>query len=343
MHNITNQLTEQTKTSSDTTAPSMAIGGGGQMIQHLDDTGPETENPEKNKTAWTPEDKDENDISEIDTIAGADKPTPDPKPDPKQETNKTQGEYQAELNEIQSQIDRNNGYIDIMKDVQQELRNWLASNPNTRKYQDYLAIVGKLRQIGGDVYKNVWGNGGTGEDMVTRIQSQIDEYNKLNAPLYDKKYQIENKSNYDNRPYEDIRADTAYQRAVDDMAKAGLNKYGLSGGVSFGGSSSSRNDEEDEKKKKKKRELEEARRRAEEIQRAEEMRKSNDMMKVLGVIAGMTGTAGLVGSSVFNGIERTKQAQINADSKNVDKITQSYNKKGELYDQQYTEYIKRKK
>lgn len=359
------ELTEQTKLASDMSAPSVSLGGG-QQIQHLDNKKYFMETGDKNGV--TPEPKVyygplEEEKKQIDQFDEADIPKLDipqpifPEPEEpynptkenttqQKEPEKTQGEYQAELDSIIRQIDTNNSRIETLNSFINDVSKW---NENTNIYKE----IGNLRSIlGDDIYKELSSvigslNGKSFHQIksivIEHARDVIGNIEKANAPLTTRKYEIETSSSYDNRPYEDIRADTAYQRAVEDMTKAGLNKYGLSGGVSFGGSSSSKSDEEEEKKKKKKRELEEARRRAEEMRRAEEIRKSNDMMKILGVIAGLTGTTGLVGSSVFNALERTKQAQIYADSRNVDTVTQTYDRNGELANQTYKEYVRKRK
>lgn len=117
--------------------------------------------------------------------------------------------------------------------------------------------------------------------VKTKIGKQLEELRTTKDSYYDK---------WDRRTDQQKRDDTAYQRASDDLSKAGYNPNYLKGvsGGGGGGGLGSKADDEEEKRKKRKRELE-AERQAQQQQRQDNMRM---LMSVLGTMGGIGGTLG---------------------------------------------------
>ena len=134
------------------------------------------------------------------------------------------------------------------------------------------------------------------EEMKTEINKKLNaEEETARNLIYDTKTAPD--TTYDNRTDPEIRddklqkdkedrEDNAYERAVQDMIKAGLNPAGVMGGAMSsgggGGGSESNSQKEEEEKKHKKREEEERK-------RAEAAQKQKELMQMLGMISGIGG------------------------------------------------------
>lgn len=155
----------------------------------------------------------------------------------------------------------------------------------------------------------------------------------VNQRINDKRIELENvingiktNPNYDSRSQEQIREDdirtdlqelenTKYQREVDDMTKAGLNKAlmfstgGSGGGVASG---SNKAESEEERRRRKKREERELALK----QQAEERAKTQQMINLIMGIAGASSMAGLglsnVATNKANIAERARQFDAQA-------------------------------
>lgn len=316
MRTIQEKMTEDTKNASDINAMSTSIGGGGAMVQHLDE--PTNEDAEEIKDflgglqPLFPEPQSE--------YKGENEITPNIPAETTEPNKMTQGEYQTLLNEINHKIETNNNDIMTLQDALKAI----ATGNNQYISPEFNAIMGDLVAKHSKLLqdelgiktpnKDNWTSKEFNQAMTNAINEKLQLLKDENSKLYTQKYEYENSKDFDNRTPEQIREDTAYQRTAQDMYLAGLNKAGLSGGL-VGSSGGSRSDEEDKKRKKRKKELEEERAQALMRQQAEEQRKFNDFIKILGVVSGLVGGIGLVGSSVYNANARLKSADIYAKSK----------------------------
>lgn len=309
MHELQQKMTEDTKSSSDINAMGTSIGSGGGMVQHLDET--------KNNDA----DKIINDLGGLQPIFPEPEQQQEQQEQQQEETKPmTQGEYQTALNELNHKIESNNNDIMTLQDA---LKAIATGNYNYIS-PEFNAIMGDLvakhqkqlqQELGiTNVNNSNWTTKEFNEAMTNAINEKLEMLKSENSNLYTQKYEYENSKDYDNRTPDQIREDTEYQRTAQDMYLAGLNKAGLSGGL-VGSSGGSRSDEEDKKRKKRKKELEEARAQMIMKQQAEEQRKFNDFIKILGVVTGLVGSVGLVGSSVYNAKSRLDAADIYAKSR----------------------------
>lgn len=298
MKSISNGLSEMTMDTSEVQSKnafsgSMGSGiGNGAMIQHLD-AKPEPQG----KDEW----QEESDLQQSQGLGPA---------EPLKEPEKTQGDYQVKINEINSQISNIN---DDITELESALK-YLSENGFNGKNDAFTGMLNRL--FAGNTELSKAFQHQDVETIKSILSNKINELNKELAPLYTEKYQIENNKNYDQRTYEDIRNDTAYQRAVEDMAKAGLSKTTISGGVNYGGGGGgSASNKEDEEKKKRKKKLEELQRQRElaELQRKE--KEFNDTMRILGLAGTYAGGIGLVGSQIFRANTSKDIANINAESR----------------------------
>lgn len=329
MHILQQKMTEDTKNASDINAMSTSIGGGGGMVQHLDETNSNNETAEQiiNDLGGLQPIFQNNTDDNIGAVSGgilsgiSNNIEPEQQPEQQEETKPmTQGEYQTALNEINHKIESNNNDIMTLQDALKAIANGQTNYIS----QEFNGIMGDLvskhqkllqEQLGiTNLNSSNWTSKEFNQAMTNAINEKLEQLKNENSSLYTQKYEYENSKDYDNRTPDQIREDTEYQRTAQDMYLAGLNKAGLSGGL-VGSSGGSRSDEEDKKRKKRKKELEEARAQMIMQQQAEQQRKFNDFVKVLGVVAGLVGSVGLIGSSVYNANSRIKSADIYAKSR----------------------------
>lgn len=180
----------------------------------------------------------------------------EPALEPKFEPKSTQDEELARI-EYYNAIDKQSKLQDDLNKYNEYLNDWQntwkKNTPNSEKIIN--EITNKIQEI-----KNEIGNNTQAIKDYEKYIKQLEHYEQ-NRPK-------EDWENIDTRSDEQKREDTAYQRAVEDMKKAGLNPASLNAGVSGGGASASpaksKKEQEEEERKKRKREREERERIAQE-------------------------------------------------------------------------------
>lgn len=198
----------------------------------------------------------------------------------------TQGEHSQNLEKWQKEIDQLNEWLETPKG--NGIFEWLR-NANTEQQKTFKEYVE---------------NNPDNKDLSSVWQNSMSNYI---ASLKDNIYNTKNKSNYDNRTDEQIRADTDIQRKTEDARKAGINPAGLSYGGGGGGGGGSSSKDEEEERKRRKREKEEAERRRKEKQQENLMR----TLQMLGGIGGRIGGYAMLGKVRNNNYNKPKQQQTN--------------------------------
>lgn len=260
------------------------------------------------------------------------KPTETPEPEALPEE-KTQGQYEQEISEADKKIEEynqlleslKNGDINYFKDLENKL---------TKEEKDELNnLIEALKDNSGIP---LWMKENENNDFRTQSKDRQDKiintykdyynkyYNNLLSQTRQSLYENKTSPKYDNRTDEQRRYDklleeqrhrddTAYQRTVKDMAKAGLNPRTISG-VNYGGgggSSGSGSKAEEEEEKRKRRRLELLNQ-----QNIEKQQKQRELEMITGIITGLMGTASrtVTGGMMINNMANNKVHSVTEES-----------------------------
>lgn len=228
--------------------------------------------------------------------------TPQPQQEKRQEEEKTQGDYEQEIYDLNTKLDK-----------YQENYNWInnlnlekISNNNNSKLIDILSKMPEKyyqNYVKNGIPKATYNFKTNGYDYDQTMINEIkDYYNKEMGNIRNQIATIKDNTKtpgYDDRTPEQKREDDSYQRAVEDMREAGLHP-GLmfGGGVGGGSSGGSKSDEDEEKRKRKRRE-------ELELERA----KAQEQQRIMSALMGTMGVA-LMGGLSMQQANARNQANI---------------------------------